>query len=243
MNLSCVGFDLGYTLVHTHRERIFQKVVGKLGIDRSLAVIFEAYHRTDKLFMRDFPGVMCGRREDFMPSYFTKLLETLRIDTDAKVVLAEFLSEESIFEKEEKGVWFAYKSARSVLSMLKLRGIKTILVSNWDETAETVLKQNRLSELLDGIVISSQAGVSKPDKKIFEIALSKVGVKPENSLYVGDNYYDDFVGANSAGMHFVLINHLGRVGVEEIRNIDVIPDVGDLPQYLQQYHKKEENTE
>lgn len=43
MNLSCVGFDLGYTLVHTHRERIFQNVVGKFGIDRSLAVIFEGF--------------------------------------------------------------------------------------------------------------------------------------------------------------------------------------------------------
>ncbi len=236
MNLSCVGFDLGYTLVHTHRERIFQKVVVKLGIDRSLDVIFEAYHRTDKLFMRDSPGVMCGRREDFMSSYFTKLLEMLRIDADAKIVLKEFLSEEKIFEKEEKGLWFAYQSARSVLSTLKRHGIKTVLISNWDATAEAVLRQNRLSELLDGIVISSQAGVSKPDKKIFEIALSKVGAKPESSLYVGDNYYDDFVGANSAGMHFVLINHFGRVGVEEIRNVHMISDVGGLPQYLQHYY-------
>lgn len=242
MKFSCVGFDLGYTLVHTHREKIFQKAVGKFEIDRSLAEIFEAYHRTDKLFMRDFPGVMCGRREDFMPSYFIKLLETLQIDADAQVVLAEFLSEERIFEKKEKGLWFVYESARSILSMLKHRGIKTVLVSNWDETAETVLQQNRLSELLDGVVISSQAGVSKPDKKIFEIALSKVGAKPENSLYVGDNYYDDFVGANSAGMHFVLINHLGRIGVEEIRNINVISDICDLPQYLQQYYKKKENA-
>lgn len=55
MNLTCVGFDLGYTLVHTHREIIFQKVIQQLGIIRGISETFEAYHLTDKLFMRDFP--------------------------------------------------------------------------------------------------------------------------------------------------------------------------------------------
>lgn len=244
MNLTCVGFDLGYTLVHTHREMIFQKAIKELGIYRDLPEIFEAYHLTDKLFMRDYPGVLCGRRSDFMPSYFRKLLEALSIEANAKTVLTAFFAEEQVHEDTEKGMWFTYESTAGVLSMLRGQGIRTVLISNWDETAERVLKQNRLNGLLDEIVISSKVGVSKPDQEIFEIALSRIGAKPECSLYVGDNYYDDFMGANKAGMHFVLINHFGRIGIEEIRDIDVLSDIHDLPQYLEQHYniRNEEKT-
>ena len=43
-------------------------------------------------------------------------------------------------------------------------------------------------------------GVSKPDSRIFQIALSELDIHPEQAIYVGDTFLDDVVGSKRAGM-------------------------------------------
>ena len=69
------------------------------------------------------------------------------------------------------------------------------LISNWDPSCRSVLEQNGLTPYLDPILVSSEVGVEKPDRRIFEKALELSGEDPRECLYVGDNYYDDGVGA------------------------------------------------
>lgn len=49
-------FDLGYTLVKTNREEAYQKALERMGVYRGKEEIAIAYHRSDKLFMREYPG-------------------------------------------------------------------------------------------------------------------------------------------------------------------------------------------
>jgi putative hydrolase of the HAD superfamily len=56
---------------------------------------------------------------------------------------------------------------------------------------------------------SRHCGFEKPDRRIFECALAELGATPEESLYVGDIYSIDFVGAQAAGMGAVLIDVAG----------------------------------
>ena len=46
-------------------------------------------------------------------------------------------------------------------------------------------------------------GIEKPDKKIFEVALARLGVKPENAVMVGNRIDADILGANRFGMKSV----------------------------------------
>lgn len=235
--LECVGFDLGYTLVHTQRELIFKDTIRKFGIDREYSEILKAYHINDKFFMRNYPGMLCGRKEDFMPFFCEKLLELLSIHLDAEHVLSAFYQQEKMQEMSDGRSWIAYEDSTEILSKLRKKSIKTMLISNWDSTAREVLEQNGLEALFDEIVISSEEGCSKPEKEIFSRALSRVNVNPKNILYVGDNYYDDFLGAKQADIDFVLINHLGKYGIEEMKEVDPINDICELPLYLQnKYH-------
>lgn len=109
-----------------------------------------------------------------------------------------------------------------VLRVLRGRGIATGLVSNWDTSCRSVLEQTGLAPYLDPIVVSSEVGVEKPDRRIFEKALELSGDSPEHCLYVGDNYYDDGVGASQVGMEFCILNppweagH-GRAGFDLVR--------------------------
>lgn len=57
-----------------------------------------------------------------------------------------------------------------------------------------------LSPLLEVIIDSTVLGIAKPDARIFETALSELGVMPSQAIYVGDSYSADMVGGKNAGM-------------------------------------------
>lgn len=53
-------------------------------------------------------------------------------------------------------------------------------------------------------ILSSRYGFKKPDVRLFHIAAAKLGVAPEESIYIGDNIYKDLPGARNSGMKFIL---------------------------------------
>ena len=93
-------------------------------------------------------------------------------------------------------------------------------------------QQWKCIQLLDTIVISSEIEIEKPDVKIFEYALSISGADRKLSLYIGDNYYDDAIGSAKAGIDCILVNPYGTLGMEEIKNIEIIPSVAELESVL-----------
>ena len=58
----------------------------------------------------------------------------------------------------------------------------------------------QLTPLLDVIVDSTVLGISKPEPGIFHAALSELQIPPEESIYIGDSYKADMVGAKGIGM-------------------------------------------
>lgn len=53
-------------------------------------------------------------------------------------------------------------------------------------------------------ILSSKYGFKKPDVRLFHIAMAKLGVAPEESIFIGDNIYKDLPGARNSGMKFIL---------------------------------------
>ena len=53
-------------------------------------------------------------------------------------------------------------------------------------------------------ILSSRFGFKKPDGRLFDMAMKKLMIKPEESVYIGDNPQKDLVGAKKAGMTFIL---------------------------------------
>jgi putative hydrolase of the HAD superfamily len=53
-------------------------------------------------------------------------------------------------------------------------------------------------------ILSSRFGFKKPDTRLFDMALKKLMVRAEESVYIGDNPQKDLVGAKKAGMAFIL---------------------------------------
>lgn len=67
------------------------------------------------------------------------------------------------------------------------------------------LEQKGILKYIDLVIASAEEGVSKPDRRIFEIALYRAQCKPENAIMIGDRVDNDIVPAKSMGMGTVWI--------------------------------------
>lgn len=78
-----------------------------------------------------------------------------------------------------------------------------------------------LAAYVDRAVISEEVGVTKPDPRIFEIALDRLGVAAKDAMMVGDSWHADILGARAAGLRAVWFNPRGRP----------VPDASAIPQF------------
>jgi putative hydrolase of the HAD superfamily len=115
----------------------------------------------------------------------------------------------------------AYPDAVPALETLHDRGLRLVVVSNWDCSLPRVLDGCGLGEMLDGTITSAGAGARKPDPAIFERALELAGCEPEEALHVGDTADEDQAGARAAGIRSLLIDRDGGNGdIASLEEID-----------------------
>lgn len=87
----------------------------------------------------------------------------------------------------------------------RARGIKVVVITNLESSIQyRKLLRLKVAHLIDFIVTSEEAGIEKPNPKIYAIALDKIGIKPEDAVMLGDNVKEDGSGAQRAGIPFVL---------------------------------------
>jgi len=96
-----------------------------------------------------------------------------------------------------------------LLEALKKR-FKVGLITNWEHgpTIPRLVDRLGVRRLLDDVVVSDDLGVAKPDPRIFEAALGRLGVKASDAVYVGDMDLDAR-GALDAGMRPILVRRGG----------------------------------
>lgn len=89
----------------------------------------------------------------------------------------------------------------SLIRSLKAK-IKTGLISNaWDDMREWMTSQN-IDDAFNFMIISAEVGFAKPDARIYQMALDKAGVRPEESIFV-DDLEKNITACNALGMHGV----------------------------------------
>jgi putative hydrolase of the HAD superfamily len=104
-----------------------------------------------------------------------------------------------------------------VLSQLKSDGYKIGLVSNCSAEPPVLWRNTLFAPFFDATVFSSVAGIQKPDPKIYLMATDKLGVQPQDCLYIGDGDSHELTGAAAVGMHPVLIRSPHEDYAEAIR--------------------------
>jgi HAD superfamily hydrolase (TIGR01509 family) len=97
----------------------------------------------------------------------------------------------------------------SVLRSLSDQGIALGVLSNSMFSAEVLrweLDRHRLAESFRFVMSSADYGLQKPHPVLFRVAVGKLGLRPDEVWFVGDNFEKDVVGARGAGLTAVWYN-------------------------------------
>lgn len=112
-----------------------------------------------------------------------------------------------IIEKRLKVTDFAFEHLHPqiipMLEKLKSSGVKIALISNCFFEERDSIKKSVLWNYFDLPCLSCELGLQKPDVKIFEYCMNKLGVSAEECLYVGDGGSQELETAESLGMKTV----------------------------------------
>jgi putative hydrolase of the HAD superfamily len=101
------------------------------------------------------------------------------------------------------GAWRPRPGARSLLERLERAGVRRAVVSNFDHRLPALLDALGLGALIERVVLPCDAGVVKPDPRIFRQALDALDLRADEAVYVGDDAERDIAGAQSAGLRAV----------------------------------------
>jgi len=116
--------------------------------------------------------------------------------------------------------WRVADGAVGMLEELRRRGLKLAVISNWDERLPLLLERLGLAGYFDATIVSAIVGVEKPHPRIFETALTALGVASFRALHVGDSRRDDFEGAQGVGMQALW---LAPSGGGDLRSLAELP--------------------
>lgn len=104
------------------------------------------------------------------------------------------------------------------------------VISNADGAIERVLSRCGIADCFESITDSGIVGIEKPRREIFEAALSAMDARAEESLYVGDVYSVDYLGARNTGMEAMLLD---VAGAYRERGVPRIESLGQLESWLE----------
>ena len=98
-----------------------------------------------------------------------------------------------------------------LLQELKENGYKLYGLTNWSDSIYPILKKYPIFQLLDGMLISSEEKLIKPDVAIYNRLFEKFNLKPEECIFIDDNS-KNVEGSEKAGMKAILF-----LGAEDCR--------------------------
>jgi putative hydrolase of the HAD superfamily len=107
-----------------------------------------------------------------------------------------------------------------------------ITIKQWEK-----LIRLGLHHFFDEVVTSEEAGVAKPDERIFQLALDRMGCQAQKSIMIGNKFDKDILGAINIGMSAILVNSELTPDEKEYleeKNIElnVVSNIGDIIEFL-----------
>src|SRR5215470_15895680 len=197
-----IVFDAGHTLLEMDYARL-TAYLASCGHDLSEAAVTEAERRA-RMRLDTERAAQASRERTGEGRYVRYLTEYLGITDDAeRRAIAEwrrgFNAPIGLCHQADGEAGKALQHAREA-------GLVVGVISNSNGSVKRALEIAGLAPLLDFVIDSSVVGISKPDPRIFALGLQASGTAPAETVYVGDSYFVDVVGARQAGLGAVLFD-------------------------------------
>ena len=215
--IEIVFFDAGDTLLRPHPSfgELFSSVARDNGVDVSVDDVHRvqsklAPHLIDLVEDADgnplaYEGSSLSEEKsrEYWTHLYRRLLKELGIvNEDLAVELCRVFSSSASYK--------LFDDVLPTLDSLDASGYRLGLISNFESWLEEMLIELEVGHHFKPSIISGVEGVEKPDPRIYELALERAGVSPENAVHVGDSPAMDMEPAASAGIRGILIDRSER---------------------------------
>jgi putative hydrolase of the HAD superfamily len=214
-----VFFDVGNTLLFPNRS----KMLAPISIDRHPTL--EEWQALERKTKTEFDQGMQGGAVDhgFWWIFHTHLLQQLGEDVGLRNALVKNTRNSDNWDQILPGT-------RDALCRIG-QNFRIAVISNADGGIERILSRCGIADCFASITDSGIVGVEKPRREIFDAALASMKARPEESLYVGDVYSVDYLGARNAGMDAVLLD---VAGAYRDRGLPRVESLAQLQNWMRQ---------
>jgi len=195
MKYKAVIFDLFGTLVDNFTESEYQRVL------REMSVALNAPHDTFSKLWRD--------------SFYLRTNGTHRTHQESIRYICNqvgvTIPEEQVQKASDIRLDYTVRTlvprpaTLPTINTLKSTGYKVGLISDCSPETPEVWPKTPFNNIFDITVFSCAVSLKKPDPRIYRYACDRLGVKPEDCLYVGDGSSNELTGAAAVGLHPILI--------------------------------------
>jgi HAD superfamily hydrolase (TIGR01549 family) len=235
--IRAIFFDLDGTLRHNDPapEKVLLDLAVKLGAPdspekRRRALRWVHYYWAQSAEMlRDVENYK-GYVEDFWSNYIRQNL--LAFECPPALLEQIFPQVSNYMNEQYKPQDRVIPGVLETLKRLRIAGFSLGVISNRTKPYLEQLKALDLEGYFELIVAAGEIKAWKPEPEIFLHALREMNLKAEETIYVGDNYFADVVGARRAGLQPVLVDP-ERIFSDP--GCAVLNSVSDLPDLLEQH--------
>ena len=245
VNIGGIFFDLDDTLVafdavtnQSWREVCLEYSASKAGLNPE--ALFAAIRKVSDWYWSDPERHRIGRNN--MPPVRRRIVREAFLTMDLPEGEADAVAERYSMVRLEN--MYVLPGAQSTLDLLRSRGYRLGLLTNGDgETQKYKIERFGLAKYFETILIEGELGFGKPDVRMYRLALSALGLKPEQTFMVGDNLSWDVEAPQQLGIGAIWIDRKGTglpIGstavphrvirdISEVLSIFSIGRVGDQP--------------
>ncbi len=225
--IRAISFDIHGTLIHSPRlGEVYAEILGRHGIEVGSHEAFDTVRRAWQEFScRRRPGqdLFASHPEGskgFWFEFIDRVCLLLGKEPASRFAKAELYQ---AFTGPEP--WEVFDEVPEVLADLHNKGIRMVVVSNWDDRLPTLLERLDLSRFFETIIFSAGVGVEKPFPAIFKRALQDLALPPQEVVHIGDRLQEDVEGARGVGMQSIhLLRDRDKGDLRDLRPlVELIP--------------------
>lgn len=122
-----------------------------------------------------------------------------------------------------------YTGARDVLESLASQHTLAMITNGLSEVQRSRIERLGLADFFHTVIISSEVGVTKPRREIFDLAFAGLGhPEPQAVLMIGDSLTSDIAGGRNAGIDTCWYNPRGQVRDDHDTVTHEITDLAEL---------------
>jgi putative hydrolase of the HAD superfamily len=228
MAIKAVFFDVGNTLLFPNRERMLRALHA-----RQVFPSEELMREVERQTKHEFDALLESHAavdHGFWHIYYTRLLKELGIPEDG--ICADLVARTRVSAN-----WCDIRPGTREALLRLGEKYRLGVISNADGKIADILKQCGIADCFETITDSGIVGKEKPHPEIFRAAMKSLNVTAAESLYTGDLYSVDYLGATAVGMQSVLFDVAGAYKdflprVESLDELEIVLEEASAGQEL-----------